>query len=93
MTEAAVELNIDEILGCPADAQTLAATIAQRLRALILDGQLRPGTKLRLAPLAASLGVSVMPVREALRRLEAERLVVVRPRRGAVVAELSADDA
>ena len=93
MTEAAVELNIEEILGGPADAQTLAATIAQRLRALILDGQLRPGTKLRLAPLAASLGVSVMPVREALRRLEAERLVVVRPRRGAVVAELSTEDA
>jgi DNA-binding GntR family transcriptional regulator len=93
VTEVGAELDIEEILGGPADAQTLAATIAQRLRALILDGQLRPGTKLRLTPLAASLGVSVMPVREALRRLEAEGLVVVRPRRGAVVAELSTEDA
>ncbi len=86
------ELDIEGIIGGPADARTLAATVGQRLRSLILEGQLLPGTVLRLAPLAASLGVSVMPVREALRQLEAEGLVVVAPRRGATVAELSVED-
>jgi DNA-binding GntR family transcriptional regulator len=86
-------LSLEEIVGGPAEAQTLAATVSQRLRGLILDGQLTPGTTLRLVPLAASLGVSVQPVREALRRLEAEGLVVLIPRRGARVAELSVEDA
>ncbi len=93
MTGESVELSIDKILGGPADSRTLAATVAQRLRSLILSGQLQPGMSLRLAPLANSLDVSVMPVREALRRLEAEGLVVLMPRRGAVVAELSIEDA
>ena len=93
MAEKPTELSLEEIIGGPADAQTLAATVSQRLRRLILDGQLAPGTTLRLSPLAASLGVSVMPVREALRRLEAEGLVVLTPRRGATVAELSVEDA
>jgi DNA-binding GntR family transcriptional regulator len=45
-----------------------------------------------LAQIAAELGVSTMPVRIALMRLEAERLVTHMPRRGAVVAPLSVDD-
>jgi DNA-binding GntR family transcriptional regulator len=93
VAEKQADLSLEEIIGGPADAQTLAATVSQRLRRLILDGQLVPGTTLRLSPLAASLGVSVMPVREALRRLEAEGLVVLTPRRGATVAELSVEDA
>ena len=93
MTAMGRKLDIEEIIGGPAEARTLAATVGQRLRSLILEGQLLPGTILRLAPLAASLGVSVMPVREALRQLEAEGLVVVTPRRGATVAELSVEDA
>jgi DNA-binding GntR family transcriptional regulator len=93
VTAEDTKLDIEEIVGGPAEARTVAATVGQRLRALILQGQLPPGTVLRLAPLAASLGVSVMPVREALRRLEAEGLVVVTPRRGTTVAELSVEDA
>ena len=81
-----------EVLGGPHDTRTMAETVAERLRALIISGQVPPGTTLRLAPLAEQLGVSIMPVREAFRLLEAERLVVVTPRRGAVVAELSIDD-
>lgn len=81
-----------DVLGGPHDTRTMAETVAQRLRALIIDGRLPPGTNLRLAPMADQLGVSIMPVREAFRLLEAERLVVVTPRRGAVVAELSIDD-
>lgn len=81
-----------DILGGPPDTSTLAETVAERLRDLIISGQLQPGAELRLAPLAKQLGVSIMPVREAIRLLESERLVVVRPRRRAVVAELSIDD-
>jgi DNA-binding GntR family transcriptional regulator len=93
VAEKPTELSLEEIIGGPAYAQTLSATVGERLRNLILGGQLVPGTTLRLSPLAASLGVSVMPVREALRRLEAEGLVVLTPRRGATVAELSVEDA
>lgn len=81
-----------DVLGGPHAMRTMAETVADRLRGLIIDGQLPPGTILRLAPLAEQLGVSIMPVREAIRLLEAERLVVVAPHRGAVVAELSIDD-
>jgi DNA-binding GntR family transcriptional regulator len=70
----------------------MAATVADRLRELIITGQLPPGTPLRLMPLAERLGVSIMPVRDAFRLLETERLVVITPRRGASVAPLSIDD-
>lgn len=84
---------LDLVLGAPHDGRTMAAAVAQRLRLLIVDGQLPPGTPLRLSRVAERLGVSVMPVREALRLLEAERLVQIAPRRGAVVTELSVEDA
>jgi len=61
--------------------RTLAA-----LRELILDGDLRPGTRLGEVELADRLGVSRTPVREALSRLAAEGLVQVVPNRGARVA-------
>jgi DNA-binding GntR family transcriptional regulator len=70
----------------------MAERVAGRLRELIIRGELPPGTPLRLAPLAERLGVSIMPVREALRLLESERLVVVTPRKRAIVAPLSIDD-
>jgi len=84
---------LEGLLGEPDLPLTLAGTVAVRLRALIIDGTLPPGTPLRLAPLARQLGVSVMPVRDALRLLEADRLVVVTPRRGSVVSPLSIEDA
>jgi len=71
----------------------MAEMVAQRLKTAIVDGQLPPGTPLRLAQISERLGVSVMPVRDALRQLEAERLVDITPRRGAVVTELSIEDA
>ena len=84
---------LDTVLGPPHDSRTMAEMVAQRLKPLILDGQLPPGTPLRLSQVSERLGVSVMPVREALRLLEAERLVTIVPRRGAVVTELSIEDA
>jgi GntR family transcriptional regulator, rspAB operon transcriptional repressor len=84
--------QLDAVLTQPEDRQTLAESITGRLRQLILDGQLPPGQALRPADLAPRLGVSVMPVREALRILEAEGLVTFRPRIGARVAEIKEED-
>jgi len=64
--------------------------IVEQLRNNITTGRLAPGTPLRQEELAKALGVSHIPVREALRQLESEGIVAIRPRRGAIVAELSA---
>jgi DNA-binding GntR family transcriptional regulator len=60
-----------------------------RLRDAILNGDLAPDTRLKLRDLAAQLGVSPVPVQEALYVLELEGLVVRQPRRGVVVSELT----
>src|SRR5258708_28889539 len=67
--------------------------IADRLRAAILSGALAAGTRVNQDRVAAEQGVSHIPVREALRRLEAEGLVTFAPRRGFFVARLSAEHA
>jgi DNA-binding GntR family transcriptional regulator len=73
--------------------RTLAQQVTERLRHAILAGKLTGGQTLRQEELAAQLGVSRIPVREALRQLEAEGFVVLQPHRGAVVATLSAEEA
>lgn len=60
-----------------------------QVRQEILDGTLPPGTSLDQEALATRLGLSTTPVREALRRLESERLVVGRAHRDTFVADLS----
>ncbi|MGW8482475.1 GntR family transcriptional regulator [Microbacterium sp. NPDC055903] len=72
--------------------QNIAAQVTDELRAAIHSGELPPGERLVERKLAAQLGVSHIPVREALTRLTEERLVVREPRRGARVAELTASD-
>lgn len=62
------------------------------LRAAILDGTVPPGEQLREAHIAADLGISRSPLREALTKLEEEGLIVKIPFRGAFVAEVSAQD-
>jgi len=59
------------------------------LRRGILDGALKPGERLRLSRIAKDLDLSEMPVREALRLLQREGLVVMHLHRGAEVAKLS----
>jgi DNA-binding GntR family transcriptional regulator len=66
-------------------ARGLSVAVYESLRRAISDGTLPPNYHLRENPLAAHFGVSTTPVREALRRLEREGLVVIRPNRGAVV--------
>jgi len=79
-------------------AQQLPAHLArgeieERLRNAILDGRLPPGTAVRQQELATLYGVSRMPVREALRQLEAQSLLRVELHKGAVVAPLIGEDA
>ncbi len=68
--------------------QTLVDVVTDALRDRILRGDFAAGDPLRQAALAAELGVSRIPLREAFQRLEAEGLVTLTPHRGAVVAEL-----
>ena len=61
---------------------------AASLRGAILEGLLRPGQRVNQEEWAARTGVSLIPVREALRALAGEGLVAYRPRRGYAVTEL-----
>lgn len=73
----------------PIRRQTVAALTLEALREKILRGDYPEGTPLRQDALAAELGVSRIPIREALRQLEAEGLVHFSPHCGAVVSSLS----
>jgi DNA-binding GntR family transcriptional regulator len=66
--------------------------VAQRIRDAILDGAMRPGDRLVEADIAAELGVSRGPVREGIRLLAGEGLVVLRRNRGAVVTSPTFED-
>lgn len=76
----------------PAHCQALWEAAYQSLRGAIVRGDLAPGERLAEQQLAEELGASRTPVREALRRLALEGFVVLIPRRGAYVAELSFKD-
>lgn len=62
------------------------------MKEAIITGKLKPGERLMEVQLAEKLGVSRTPVREAIRKLELEGLVVMVPRKGAYVADLNAKD-
>lgn len=76
----------------PIQRQTIASMTVEALRERILRGDYPEGEPLRQDALAEDLGVSRIPVREALRQLEAEGLVTFSPHRGAVVSTLSLDE-
>jgi DNA-binding GntR family transcriptional regulator len=76
----------------PITRQTVTHQATEALRERILRGVYADDTPLRQDALAAELGVSRIPIREALRQLEAEGLVVFNPHRGAVVSSLSVDE-
>ena len=63
----------------PVPSASRRETVAQTLRAAIVAGRLRPGDRLREVDLADQLGTSRAPVREALRQLEQEGLVITQP--------------
>jgi DNA-binding GntR family transcriptional regulator len=72
--------------------RSLATKIYVELRERIVQGAIKPGERIRERELADELGVSRIPLREALPRLEAEGFIRTVPRRGAVVTELSLRD-
>ncbi|WP_336799992.1 GntR family transcriptional regulator [Kaistia sp. MMO-174] len=73
--------------------RTATEYVEATLRGAILSGAIAPGTPLRQEELAASFKVSRMPIREALRQLEAQALVDFEPHRGAVVVQITLLDA
>ncbi|GHH71297.1 transcriptional regulator [Streptomyces sulfonofaciens] len=77
----------------PRPALTKSAYAYQELRRRILAGELRQGRSISQEQLAMELGVSTTPLREALRRLDAEGLVTIDAHRDARVTELSAEEA
>ena len=75
-----------------ADSLSLPERVYRGLRDAILNGTFAPGQMLRQEEMAAQLGVSRSPLREALPRLEAEGIVVLHPRRGYAVATINPKD-
>ena len=82
----------DSMMVLPITRQTVTHQATEALRERIIRGMYADDTPLRQDALAAELGVSRIPIREALRQLEAEGLVVFNPHRGAVVSSLSVDE-
>lgn len=71
---------------------TMGEQVRDHLREEILSNRIAPGARLQEEVIAASLGISPAPVREALRLLAAEDLVTITPRRGALVKTLSREE-
>ena len=67
----------------------LRELVYEELKKKILKGIIKPGTRIMEVELAEQLGVSRTPVREAMRKLEKEGLVIIEPRRGAYVSDIS----
>ena len=82
MMELNFKVNMNEYL-------PLRDVVFNTLRQAILRGELKPGERLMEIQLANKLGVSRTPIREAIRKLELEGLVLMIPRKGAEVAEIS----
>ncbi len=66
--------------------------VFQKLREAIVTGQMQPGERLMEIKLSNMMGVSRTPVREAIRKLQAEGLVIMNARRGAIVAPINKKD-
>jgi DNA-binding GntR family transcriptional regulator len=85
MLEDSLKMNVNEYL-------PLRDVVFNTLRQAILTGEFMPGERLMEVSLANRLGVSRTPVREAIRKLELEGLVVMIPRKGAEVARITVSD-
>lgn len=83
--ESLTKINLDNY-------KPLRDVVFENLRTAILEGDLKAGQRLMEVQLAEQLGVSRTPIREAIRKLELEGLVVMLPRKGAYVANMSFKD-
>lgn len=70
----------------------LREIVYEQLKMQILEGKIEPGTRMMEVNLADEMGVSRTPVREAIRKLEKDGLVVIEPRRGAYASEIPVKD-
>lgn len=76
----------------PLSNSSLAEQARKQIREAIFEGRLKPDENLTIDRIAQELGISRTPVREALKALEADGLVQIFPRRGAIVQRLSPED-
>jgi DNA-binding GntR family transcriptional regulator len=83
--EPKFQVSMDEYL-------PLRDVVFNTLRQAILTGEMEPGERLMEIQLANKLGVSRTPIREAIRKLELEGLVIMIPRKGAEVAHITVKD-
>lgn len=79
-------------LGAPVTKKLVAEQVYDVLEASIFDGRLKAGSSLKVRDIAEMVGTSVMPVREALRKLEDVGLVTTKPHQGAVVRTFSTSE-
>lgn len=87
MTQEMLNLDAKEV-----DAVLLSERVTNSIRDLILSGQLEPGSRIGQEQLAEQFGTSRIPVREALKRLESDGLVILVPNSGAWVAKLDLNE-
>jgi DNA-binding GntR family transcriptional regulator len=92
----AEESNVSEAIAAETTRKIIRPTtvelVTKAIRQRILSGEFAPGEALRQEALADELGVSRVPIREAITRLSAEGLLTNVPHKGAYVAELSVDE-
>ena len=74
------------------EQRSMVELAVQFLRKYIIEGRLKPGTRISVRELAESWGISRTPIREAIRRLETEGLVITLPRRGIVVKRFTPEE-
>lgn len=91
--KVSVNSNLEFLATSVPISRTLSEQVADQLRQTILRGQLKPGQRIVEHEIADALALSRGPVRDALKILENERLVVRYPHRGAFVAQLTLRDA
>jgi DNA-binding GntR family transcriptional regulator len=85
-------MAIDNTSGSAIPRQSLSSAVADKLRTQIIRGEIPEGSQLRQDVIAAKYHVSRIPVREALRQLDAEGLITIVPNRGAIIPQLSPND-
>src|ERR1700745_374973 len=72
--------------------ETMVDAITERLRQAIITGAIRPRERIRVTDLVRKFGVSHIPIREALRRLQSEGFVEISPRRTTIAAGVELSD-
>ena len=87
-----METPLEVAAGAAVRHRTMAEAALERLREAIIMGELTPGTPLRLEDLARQLGMSISPIREAVRQLEALGLAEHVPHHGAKVMPLDVEE-